>query len=278
MQISFATANLYLQPFEQVLEMIAEAGFQNVELDLYWTRKDWAMAQHLKDVPVKRVVQQVEHAGLRISSIHDGGGVLEAAHAVKGYINPALEQYLAAMGYTPDCLVFHTPHIEGHPGDGWWDQFSGEILRALEPYRRACSCVTIENMPTFEGYFVPLTTPEALNAFAAEHGLGVTFDTTHYAQIGTDIVAAARELGRNIRTIHLSDFSTGRPHAFIGEGELDIPGFFDVLDRECLRSITVESSLASVDRSTQEMSSAELVGRMREACIRVESLMSILCA
>lgn len=43
MIFSTATANLYFYPFEQTLEIIAEAGFHNIELDLYWDRKDWAM-------------------------------------------------------------------------------------------------------------------------------------------------------------------------------------------------------------------------------------------
>jgi len=94
MQLSVATANLYMQPFERALNIFAEAGFQNIELDLFWERKEWAVAQHLQDVPVRRVVQQVERAGLRISSIHDGGGVLEARDSTEGFINPALDRHL----------------------------------------------------------------------------------------------------------------------------------------------------------------------------------------
>jgi sugar phosphate isomerase/epimerase len=273
MQLSVATANLYMHPFEQVLGIIAEAGFQNIELDLFWARKEWAMAQHLKDVPVKRVIQLVEQAGLRISSIHDGGGVLENEHSTIGFVNPALDQYLSEMDYTPDCLVFHTPHIEGDSGIEWWERFSGKIVRSLEKYRKACSFVTIENMPLFEGYFVPLATPEELNAFVAENDLNVTFDTTHYAQMGTDIVEAAKILEGNIKTIHLSDFIAGRTHVFIGEGELDFPGFFDVIDKEHLNAVTLESSLSPMDNPNQEMIYNEMVGRMREARIRLESLL-----
>ena len=126
MQLSVATANLYFQPFERVIEIIAEAGFQYIELDLFWARKEWAMAQHLKDVPVKRAIQLVQQSGLRISSIHDGGGVLENEHSTIGFVNPILDQYLEEMGYAPDCLVFHTPHVEGNPGTGWWERTSIE--------------------------------------------------------------------------------------------------------------------------------------------------------
>ena len=273
MQLSVATANLYFQPFERVIEIIAEAGFQYIELDLFWARKEWAMAQHLKDVPVKRAIQLVQQSGLRISSIHDGGGVLENEHSTIGFLNPILDQYLEEMGYAPDCLVFHTPHVERNPGIGWWERTSIEIVHSLEKYRKACAFVTIENMPFFGGYFVPITTPEELNAFVTKNGLSVTFDTTHYAQIGTDIVDAARILKKSIKTIHLSDFTVGRTHVFIGEGDLDLSGFFDVIEKESLNAVTLECSLTSIDNPDSKMSYNELVSRMREGRIRLRDLL-----
>lgn len=272
MQITAATANLYFLPFEQALDIIAQAGFQNIELDLFWERKTWAMAQHLRNVPVNQVIQSVAQAGLRISSIHDGGGVLDGPDSTTGFINPSLDRYLEAMGYAPDCLVFHTPHIEGNPGMGWWEWTASQVACALEPYRRACAALTIENMPTFEGYFVPMTTPEALREFVVENDLSVTLDTTHYAQIGTDIVEAARKLEKRIQTIHLSDFRAGRTHVFIGDGELDLAGFIEVIHAENLQAVTLECSLSSVDRSDREMGYSELVDRMREARGRLEQL------
>jgi sugar phosphate isomerase/epimerase len=40
MQLSIATANLFVQPFERALDIIADTGFQNIELDLFWERVD----------------------------------------------------------------------------------------------------------------------------------------------------------------------------------------------------------------------------------------------
>ncbi len=77
MQISVATANYYQLPFEQALDIIAQAGFQTVELDLFWERKNWAMAQHLRGCAPRDVVRWIHQAGLKVSSIHDGGGVLD---------------------------------------------------------------------------------------------------------------------------------------------------------------------------------------------------------
>lgn len=272
MKLSVSTANLYFQPFEQVLEIIAGAGFQNVELDLFWSRKQWTVAQHLLGVPINRTVQLIEQSGLKISSIHDAGGVLEEENSTKGFINPDLDEYLDTIGYAPDCLVFHTPHIEGNPGLGWWERMSDQIVRDLEKYRKVCSYICIENMPLFDGYFVPFVTPEELRAFVSPNGLSVTLDTTHYAQIGIDILEAARKLGKNIKTIHLSDFKKGRSHVFIGEGELDLQGFFAVVDSQNLNAVTLECSLTSQDHSNHEMNYNELVSRMKQARLRIEHL------
>ncbi|HET9280038.1 MAG TPA: TIM barrel protein, partial [Flavitalea sp.] len=138
----------------------------------------------------------------------------------------------------------------------------------------ACCFICIENMPLFDGYFVPLVTPEALNDFVRRDGLNVTLDTTHYAQIGIDILEAARILGRNIKTIHLSDFKDGRSHVFIGEGELDLQGFFDVIDIEHINAVTLECSLTSINDPNHEMNYNELISRLKEAKTRIERLLA----
>jgi sugar phosphate isomerase/epimerase len=239
---------------------------------LFWVYKKWAMAQHLKDVPAKKVVQLVEQSGLRITSIHDGGGALVSGDSTKGYINPALDNFLDAMAYAPECLVFHTPHIEGNPGDDWWEGFSEKIVLSLEKYRKNCPFITIENMPYLDGYSVPLITPEALCTFALENNFWVTFDTTHYAQMETDIVQSALKLRKVIKTIHLSDYRAGRSHVFIGEGDLDLADFCRVIDKEILKIVTLECSLSPMENSPGEDSHNEMVSRMREGRLRLAHL------
>jgi sugar phosphate isomerase/epimerase len=269
-KISVSTANYYDRPFEEALEIIALAGFQFVELDLFWEHKLWAMAQHLRGYDPRDVVRLIHQAGLKVASIHDGGGVLDQPGSIRGFINPQINAYLDQLSYAPDCLVFHTPHIEGALDDAWWSSFAPFVLAALEPYRAVCPAVTIENMPSFDGYFVPLTTPEALSAFVRAADLGVTLDTTHYAQIDIDITRAAQTLFGKVKTVHFSDYQGGKTHVFPGDGESDFPAFFQALDASVLRWITLECAPCHLGEEKSGLPSAVLAQRLNEARQRTE--------
>lgn len=270
MHISIATANLYYLPFYQALEIIADAGFAYIELALYWERGSWAMAQHLRDVGARQIVQAIERSGLRVSSIHDGGGVLYNAHSIEGFINPHLAATLDELGYAPESIVFHTPHIEGAYDQAWWRSIAGSIAEAAARYRSRETVVTLENMPPFAGYTVPLGTPCDLLEYAAKCDLEVTLDTTHYAQMGIDIGQAARILGDRIRTIHLSDYLGGQTHLFPGEGTLDFTAFFQVLAFSTLSAITLESSVGFRGEDVRQLDRATMIARLQLAGERLE--------
>ena len=271
MQISIATANLWYVPFQQALEIIAEAGFEHIELDLYWERGRWAVAQHLKGMGAREVIDAISHFGLKVSSIHDAGGVVSNAHSIQGFVNPQLEEYIDQLGYAPGCIVFHTPHIEGPYNQLWWETVSDDIVKATDSYRSSETSVTIENMPHVDGYYAPLTTPQELMSFASKNELGVTLDTTHYAQIGVDVVQAACILQKEIKTIHLSDFVDGKTHVFIGDGELDLTSLFRVFELSTLHSITLECSVGFLGENTGDMTQTEMVDRLKTAMSRLRS-------
>ena len=265
MHISIATANLYYLPFDQALAIIADAGFDHIELALYWERGNWAMAQHLRDVSARQTVQAIDRSGLRVSSIHDGGGVLHDAHTIQGLINPQLNAVLDELGYAPETIVLHTPHIEGAYDQAWWRSIADPIAEAAARYRSPQTVVTLENMPPFAGYTVPLGTPDELLEYAACYDLGVTLDTTHYAQMGIDIVQAARILGDRVRTVHLSDYLDGQTHLFPGEGVLDFTAFFQALAFPTLRAITLESSVGLRGEDVRQLDQATMIARLQMA-------------
>jgi sugar phosphate isomerase/epimerase len=272
MLISIATATLYFFPFEQAVQTIAEAGFNHVELDFYWEGGESAMAQHLKGWSPREAVQLIHRAGLHVASIHDTGGVLDDANSCRGFISPQLMEYVDQLGYAPDCIVLHTPHIEGDYDERWWQAISGEIVKAAEEYRQDGTAITIENMPLFPGYYVPLTKPDEMLAFVSENDLGVTLDTTHYAQIGIDITEAASVLREKVKTIHLGDYLDGSSHVFIGDGGLDFAGFFGALDLSSLHSVTLECSPAFLGEDASRLTEAEITGRLKIARQRLSAL------
>jgi sugar phosphate isomerase/epimerase len=265
MHISVATANYYHLPFEQALEIIAQAGFQYIELDLYWEHKPWAMAQHLRGWSPRDISQAVNRSGLRAASIHDAGGLLEHRGTLNGFIDPLLAKILGELGYAPDTLVFHTPHVAGEADPGWWQGFSGQIIAALEPYRRLCRAITIENMLYLDGYFVPLVAPQDLLGFVSAGDLGVTLDTTHYAHMGTDISQAAQTLYGKVKTVHFSDYEAGQGHLFPGDGQLDFPRFFQQLDPAALQSITLECTPGHKNEERASLGHAQMIERLKEA-------------
>ncbi|CAG0933688.1 hypothetical protein TFLX_03175 [Thermoflexales bacterium] len=277
MHTSIATANFYFLPFRQTLEIIAEAGFEQIELDLFWERGPWAVAQHLKGMAAREVVDLIDQSGLKVSSLHDASGVVDNAHSIQGFINPRLAEYLDQLGYAPGCIVFHTPHIEGPYDQCWWQTIADQIVEAAEFYRSSETAVTLENMPFFDGYYVPLTTPQELLAFVTQSALGVTLDTTHYAQIGVDVVQAAGILQRKIKTIHLSDFVAGQAHVFIGDGELDFISLFRVLELSALHSITLECSVGFLGENPLDLPHAKMVDRLKTALSRLRSWLETTC-
>jgi sugar phosphate isomerase/epimerase len=268
MILSVATANYYHLPFEQALDIIARSGLQHIELDLFWERKQWSMAQHLRGYAPRDVVRLVRQAGLTVASIHDGGGVLEEPGSVRGYINPQLADYLDALGDAPDCLIFHTPHVEGNLDGAWWQGLKSRIIEALEPYRGLGSAISIENMPFFEGYTVPLISPDQLLAFVQEASVGITLDTTHYAQIDIDITRAAQTLFGKVHTTPLSDYADGKTHVFPGDGVLNFADFFAALDFSVLRAVTLECSPARLGEESVQMDSSALSKRLSTAKTR----------
>jgi sugar phosphate isomerase/epimerase len=115
-----------------------------------------------------------------------------------------------------------------------------------------------------------LNTPAPLKAFIDQYDLGVTLDTSHYTQMGVDIIQAAGVLGGSIKTIHLSDCIKEKRHVFIGEGELNLSGLLKAVNRDQLIAVNLECALSTPEKSDQVMDDQELVERLQTARIQLE--------
>jgi sugar phosphate isomerase/epimerase len=264
MELSVATANFYYIPFEQALEVIAESGFVSIELDLYWQYDRWAMAQHLKNYQTKNILRAVQNAGLKIASVHDGGGVLLGPDSTKGFINNHLPECIDQLGYAPKCIVLHTPHIKGTYDKDWWRLISEQVIKEAETYIKNGTAVTIENIPLLDGYFVPVVSPYEIMEFLADSRLHFTLDTSHYAYSGIDIIQASKILKKRIKTIHLSDYKEGQSHVMIGDGDLRLNELIQSRDLPELEIVTIECSTGYFGEDVKQLSTKEMVIRMKE--------------
>lgn len=240
MKLSVSTTNLYMLPFPTVLDIYRQAGFEFVELAGYWQGGDWEIAQHLKGIPPKDVIQMVRDSGLKIATFHDMGGLVgEKRNSI---ISPQTFTYLEYE--TIPCVVFHTPHKRNADFD-WWRSYQSRVtsdIRSLPQDVVTC----IENLPPIPGFYVPLVDPGEMRAFLMDKNIYANVDTTHYAQSGIDILDAADTLGELIKTVHLSDYNS-KPHSPIGSGTLDLTNFIKKLDLSTVHAITVESELIAPD-------------------------------
>lgn len=262
MLIGMATANFYEIPFFQALRIIKRAGYDWIELDGYWQGGDnWETAQHIKNVKPGDVVQMVLDSGLRIASFHDMGGVIE--QGADSIIARSTYEYLERYDFP--CIILHTPCIRNEKA-GRWSDLRKSIRRELDSIGKG-RLICIENMKSFDGYFVPVQTPPEMLEFSEETNTCITIDTTHFAQSNIDLVDAAAMLKHRVRTIHLSDYHNGRSHVFVGDGDLDLKTFYRQLNPRDLYMTTIECGIPHI--AEDEALSVESCIRLRK---RVESL------
>jgi len=261
MVISISTANLYFIPFEKTLEIYKKAGFEYIELAGYWKGGEWEIAQHLKGMKPRDVIRLVRDYGLKISSFHDMGGVVE--DGAESIVSDLTYEYLEHYDFP--CLVFHAPCKKNSNAD-WWSEYKSKAIADLQQFT-ADRLVCIENLFEINGYYMSLVPPEELYEFVDNANIYVNADITHFPQAKTDLLHAADVLGDKIRTVHLSDFKDGKVHLFPGDGALDFKGFFDRVNLNKLHAVTIECSL--MDKTKNEQATIE---RAKAARVFIENL------
>lgn len=240
MLTAISTANFYYLPFIDSLNIIKSAGFDYIELAGYWKGGDnWEVAQHLKNIPVKDVLHMVEDSGLKISTLHDMGGVIDDHSDT--IISKNTYEYLEYTKEDIPCVVFHTPHKKTTDSD-WWKKYKNKAISDLNSFK-GNHIICIENMPFFENYIVPLIEPEEMLSFVQEADIHINIDTTHYAQCNIELNKVGSLLKSHIRTIHLSDFIDGKSHVYIGDGDLDLSEFARLISKNELHSVTIECGI-----------------------------------
>lgn len=241
MKIAMATANFYKIPFDRTLDIIAQAGYEYIELDGYWKGGEWEIAQHLKNMKPNEVLNAVKASGLKIASYHDLGGVITENDP--SIINPWTFEYLSLEDIP--CVIFHVPHCKT-PDENWWNGYKGKVMEDLKSLKEKFTgnkIITVENILPVTDYQVPLINPHEMLKFVTEADINVTIDTTHYGQSDVDILEAGKVLKNKVSTLHLSDYKDGKAHVYIGDGDLDLKNFYKTLNLNQLYLTTIECDI-----------------------------------
>jgi len=263
MNIAISTGTFYKVPFYKVLELIKKAGFEYIELLQHWQGgSNWEVAQHLKRISPKETLKLIRESGLKISSLHDGGGVIEEGK--ESVVAKSTYEFLEFGNDEIPCIVFHVPHKKTND-KSWANVYRSFAGKCLNTFKNQIIC--IENMPEFNGYETISSEPYDLLKFTTEYDIYINFDSTHYAQMDINIVDAAQILRDRVRTVHLSDYKNPNTHVYPGEGDLNLSGMLKQLNKNALHAITIECSIEYNEKET-----AKTIDRLKKVLCYVKHI------
>jgi sugar phosphate isomerase/epimerase len=219
---------------------IAErVGFDGIELVIS-PEVDWRGAGY-----VRRLSQ--EHA-LPVLSVHPP---LVQYPGWSGSFNTIVPFLGRALRVTQEVdarlLVVHLPRSR-NLNSGVGREFLEEVVAAQSRLNGDGTRISLEN----RAYFVErarsliLSMPDELLAFADEHDLSLTLDTSHLASWGLDLIESSAAFRGRMVNVHLSDLrevspwlerhpglhSYAKQHQLLGDGRLPLREFLGGLARD----------------------------------------------
>jgi len=222
MKILFSTGCLYYLPIKEIFDLAGEAGFDGCDLviNTHFNQKNYIDT-------VKECIQT-----LPVSSIHSPFMKMVSW----GNKIDAIRRTIEIAGQLhAEVVNFHPPswfHMEMQ----FYNWFKN-----IQDFQRELGCenlaLTIENMP-LSGRGLMLA-PYVLNdfkdmvEFGVKKNLYFTFDATHFATFGNDVIPAfltVFKTGR-LKNVHISDYGNARSHLFLGSGELPIAKLLSTMMR-----------------------------------------------
>jgi len=213
MKIIFSTGCLFYLPIKDIFELAAEAGFDGCELVInnHFERENYidVVKECIKILPVFSLhapFMKMATWGNKIQSIY---------HTIE-----------IAKELNIKLVNFHPPS---------WFQVELQFLKwfnSIKDFQKISNnrdiVITIENMPLSGARLMLapyiLNDYKDLTEFGIKKNLYFTFDTTHFATFGGDVVAAFLNVFRTgrLKNMHISDYGNTKSHLFLGSGELPI--------------------------------------------------------
>jgi len=195
MKISFSTGSLFGLPLKTVFRLAADAGFEGVEV---------LVAPEVLARGAAGVLGLARKFGLSVNAVHrgllslPGWGETREGRVRLVELARRLEAPLVVIHPPWKCRSMDdavvTRYIQGV--DVAQKAGGGEVELALEnmSFKREGDRLN------------PFTDLTNLRAFAGDHGLAMTLDTSHAASFGFDILESASIFRDRMKNLHLSDY------------------------------------------------------------------------
>jgi len=222
MKYIFSTGCLFYLPIEEIFVLAREGGFDGCELVI---DQRFMSDGYLDRVQACTEILPVHTIHAPFLKMNKWGG---KADELKRTIDIARVLGAGVVNFHPPAWL--TMEIA-----------FARWLNSVRDFQKELDCadiaLTIENMPRMGKHL--MLTSYILNdindliAFGEERNLFFTFDTTHLASFGADIIAPfikVMKTGR-LRNIHLSDSAEHQSHLFLGRGDLPVARFLNTARR-----------------------------------------------
>jgi len=197
------------RPFTEVLELVADAGFDGVEF-----------AYRVTDEDPEDVVETLEETGLDVAGAHVGIGGLEDDFddTVSFYDELGVENVVVPW---LDAEHFETRSAIVDAADR---------LAALGD--RLAEHGKTSHYHNHDHEYTDLNGITGFDAFLDATTLGIELDLGLALAAGDDPAARLRSLGDRSRLVHLKDYDVDAGHSVpVGEGDLDLDAVADAVDR-----------------------------------------------
>lgn len=258
MEISISTGLYYTKSYIEIFDIIEESGCKNIELFLN---------QAFIDVPVEMILKEVRKRDLNVVSIHLPLTFIayNRGENEEFWINKGLE-YTEVLGV--DTIISHFFYKKDGEGNNDESHFNNIVKYTKRSGKNICT----ENLPQIE-LFTKLQSTEELIRFLAKNECYMTYDTTHAATHGKDILSEYNIYKDYIRNIHLSDFRDGNEHKVLGTGDLPLKELLKKLKEDKYKYlITLEFDFENPDRN-KVLSNGEAVELLKGSLKYVEDVL-----
>ena len=242
--ISFGSFSNYIKSPKSILDFLKESNIEGIEI---------VASSIVLKRDIEKVKEILEEYNLSVFSVHQPVLKLYRISLV------GIEQLLAlAAAFSAKVVVLHLFAI----GKRLYNPEFVKILKSLEEKYNVK--IGLENgiKDIFTSFKTYCFREKEISEITSLTGLDLTFDTTHLAHAGGDIISFCRKNKEKIINIHLSDYKSvflnrffpSGLHLPLGEGELPLEEFLKILKEDNYNGILtleINSDLKGIKKSVQ---------------------------